>query len=156
VDKEALPLYTTDTLKYDTYKPVYNTGAQKVRSVTVKESNYFNILQSIAETFEQWLVIEINRDPSGAICPELNADGSIKNHGKKIKFKNYRGDNNYACFRYGVNLKDIQRTYSSKNIVTKLIVKQNTNELGKDGFCTIQRAGANPTGENYIYDFQYL
>ena len=146
VDKEALPLYTTNTLKYDIYKPVYNTGAQKVRPVTVKESNYFNILQSIAETFEQWLVIEIER----------NTDGSIKENGKKIKFKNYRGNNNYACFRYGVNLKDIQRTYSSKNIVTKLIVKQNTNELGKDGFCTIQRAGANPTGENYIYDFQYL
>jgi hypothetical protein len=27
--------------------------------------------------------------------------------------------------------------------------------LGKDGFCTIARAGANPTGESYIYDFQY-
>jgi hypothetical protein len=27
--------------------------------VTVKESNYFNILQSIAETFEQWLIIEV-------------------------------------------------------------------------------------------------
>ena len=144
MDKEALPLYTANTLKYDTYKPVYNAGAQKVRSVTVKESNYFNILQSIAETFEQWLVIDVQRNSTGAIT------------GKKIKFKNYRGDNNYACFRYGVNLKDIQRTYSSKNIVTKLIVKQNTNELGKDGFCTIQRAGANPTGENYIYDFQYL
>jgi phage minor structural protein len=68
-------------------------------------------------------------------------------------FKNYRGDDNYACFRYGVNLKDIQRTYSSKNIVTKLIVKPNVNELAKDGFCTIQRAGINPTGEDYIYDF---
>jgi hypothetical protein len=144
-DKEALPLYTTTALKYDEYKPVYNTGAQKIRSVSVKESNYFNILQSIAETFEQWLVISIER----------NDNGSIKPDGKKISFKNYRGDNNYACFRYGVNLKDIQRTYTSKNIVTKLMVKANSNQLGKDGFCTIQRAGANPTGENYIYDFQY-
>lgn len=144
-DKGALPLHTTTTLKYDVYKPVYNTGAQKIRSVSIKESNYFNILQSIAETFEQWLVISIER----------NDDGSIKPDGKKISFKNYRGDNNYTCFRYGVNLKDIQRTYTSKSIVTKLIVKANSNELGKDGFCTIQRAGANPTGENYIYDFQY-
>jgi hypothetical protein len=44
MDKEALPLYTTNTLKYDIYKPVYNTGAQKVRAVSIKESNYFNIL----------------------------------------------------------------------------------------------------------------
>jgi hypothetical protein len=143
-DKEALPLHTTTALKYDIYKPVYNMGAQKIRSVSVKESNYFNILQSIAETFEQWLIVNVERNAS---------TGAITN--KKISFKNYRGDNNYACFRYGVNLKDIQRTYTSKNIVTKLMVKANSNQLGKDGFCTIQRAGANPTGENYIYDFQY-
>jgi hypothetical protein len=40
-----------DTLSYSTYIPVYNTGAEKVRAVSAKESNYFNILQSIAETF---------------------------------------------------------------------------------------------------------
>ena len=132
-----------DKLTYETYKPVYNFGAEKVRAITVQESNYFNILQSIAETFEAWLDLEITRDDFGGI---LN---------KKVRFKNYLGSNNPASFRYGVNLKDIQRTSSSKNIVTKLIVKQNSNTLGKDGFCTIQRAGANPTGENYIYDFQY-
>jgi hypothetical protein len=35
------------------------------------------------------------------------------------------------------------------------MVKSNSNEHAENGFCTIQRAGANPTGENYIYDFQY-
>ena len=145
-DKEELPTITRTTLSYEEFKPVYNVGAEKVRSISQKESNYFNILQSIAETFEQWLVINIERN---------NEDGTIRPGGKKISFKNYRGDNNYACFRYGVNLKDIQRTYSSKNIVTKLMIKPNNNENAKDGFCTIQRAGSNPTGENYIYDFQY-
>jgi phage minor structural protein len=96
---------------YDTYVPVYNTGAQKVRSITAKESNYFNILQSIAETFEAWLELEIVRNDTGAI------------DSKTAKFKNYSGGNNYAAFRYGVNLKDIQRTYASKDIVTKLVVK---------------------------------
>lgn len=124
------------------YLPVFNEGAEKIRSVTAKESNYFNILQSIAETFECWVEFDINRDAFGI-------------SEKKVTLKNYIGKNNYACFRYGVNLKDIQRTYESKNITTKLIVKQNNNELGEDGFCTIQRAGANPTGESYIYDFQY-
>jgi phage minor structural protein len=69
------------------------------------------------------MTIQVNRDGTGAICPELNEDGSIKNPGKKIIFKNYRGSDNYVCFRYGVNLKDITRTYASKDIVTKLIVK---------------------------------
>jgi phage minor structural protein len=109
--------------------------------VSAKESNYFNILQSIAETFEAWLDLEIGRDSTGKITS------------KAIKFKNYAGADNFAGFRYGVNLKDITRSCDSKNITTKLIVKQNANELAEGGFCTIQKAGANPTGENYIYDF---
>jgi phage minor structural protein len=71
---------------------VYNEGAKKIRSITAKESNYFNILQSIAETFEAWLDFEITRDNLGAI------------KSKKVKFKNYIGSENYANFRYGVNL----------------------------------------------------
>lgn len=139
--------YETDTLSYETYKPVYNTNGEKIRAVGAKESNYFNILQSIAETFECWLDLQIIRnDPTypGAITKKI------------AKFKNYAGGDNYACFRYGVNLKDIQRTYSSKNIVTKLMVKQNSNEHGENGLCTIARAGANPTGDTSIYDFSYF
>jgi hypothetical protein len=75
--------------------------------------------------------------------------------GKRIRFKNYAGKTNYAAFRYGVNLRDITRINDSTNIVTKLIVKQNNNELAESGFCTIARAPINPTGESYIYDFQY-
>lgn len=130
-------------LDYNQFIPVFNEGAKKIRTVSAKESNYFNILQSIAETFEGWLDLEVERDNDGGIVE------------KKVTFKNYLGETNYANFRYGVNLKEIQRTTSSKNIVSKLVVKQNSNELGQDGFCTIQRAAANPTGENYIYDFQY-
>lgn len=143
-EKEKLPTICLPELSYSVYRPVYNEGAQKVRAVTVKESNYFNIIQSIAETFEAWTDIVVERDD----------DGSIKS--KKVKLKNYSGKDNNACFRYGVNLKDIQRTFDSKKIVTKLMVKQNANKLAKNGFCTIQRAAANPTGESYIYDFQYL
>jgi hypothetical protein len=124
-DKDSIPLQTKNSLTYDTYVPIYNEGAEKIRTVSVKESNYFNNLQTIAERFEQWLTFDIGRDNNGAI------------NSKKIRFKNYYSSDNYACFRYGVNLKDIQRTFSSKNIVTKLLVKTNSNEHAKDGFCTI-------------------
>lgn len=139
--------YEANTLSYNIYKPVYNVHGEKIRAVSAKESNYFNILQSIAETFECWLDLEIKRDnpdQPGAITEKI------------AKFKNYTGGDNYACFRYGVNLKDIKRTYSSKNIVTKLMVKQNSNEHGENGFCTIARASANPTGDTSIYDFSYF
>ena len=146
---DELNIYTLEAsqVDYTKYIPIYNEGAEKVRTITAAESNYFNILQSIAETFECWLDLEIERN-------DPNAPGKITK--KTVKFKNYAGDTNYASFRYGVNLKDIQRTFESKQLVTKLIVKQNNNELGKNGFCTIARAGSNPTGENYIYDFQYF
>ena len=145
IDVEAIKYENFDKteIDYSVYVPQYNEGAQKVRSVDAKESNYFNILQSIAEKFEAWLELDIGRNGQGVITS------------KTVKFKNYAGKNNYASFRYGVNLKDIQRTYESKNIVTKLIVKQNSNEHAENGFCTIARVGANQTGENYIYDFRY-
>ena len=138
--------YTTETLSYATYKPVYNTGAEKVRTVSAKESNYFNILQSIAETFGAWLEIDVKH----------NEDGLIDKENKWIRFKNYVGKTNYANFRYGVNLKDIQRTYASKEIVTKLMVKPNSNQHATNGFCAIGRANSNPSGEDYIYDFRYF
>ena len=136
--------YSTQQISYDTYRPVYNVSGEKFRSVKAKESNYFNILQSIAETFECWMELYVDREE----------DGTIKQ--KVVRLKNYAGGDNYAAFRYGVNLKGIQRTYESKNIVTKLVVKQNSNDLANNGFCSIARTKSNPTGENYIYDFQYF
>lgn len=125
------------------YIPVIDEQCGKCRTVTAKESNYFNILQSIAETFEAWALIETKRNDTGAITE------------KKIRFTETAGQRNYASFRYGVNLKDIKRTYASKALVSKLIVKQNSNEFAKDGFCSISRSLANPIGEDFLYDFSY-
>jgi hypothetical protein len=114
-DEIKYETYNKQDVDYSVYKPFYNIDGQKVRSVSAKESNYFNILQSIAETFEIWVELEVKRDNYGGITE------------KWVKFKNYAGEENNAFFQYGVNLKDIQRTFASKNITTKLIVKQNSN-----------------------------
>lgn len=137
--KTLVPTEAADT----TFKPVIDDKCTKRREVSAKESNYFNILQSIAEKFECWLKIELARDNNGAVT------------GKKVLFKNYIGNNKRPGFRYGLNLNSIQRTNDSKAITTKLIVKTNSNELAKNGFCTIARAKANPTGETGLYDFSY-
>ena len=131
-------------MDYEQFTPKMVEGAQKIRTIQGKESNYFNLLQSIAEKFEAWLDFEINHDEYGAVLE------------KKIIFRNYLGKTNDVGFKYSVNLKDIQRTFESKQIVTKLIVKNNSNEFANNGFCSIAKASANPTGENYIYDFQYF
>ena len=142
-ESDFQPSVSLDKPTFGTYKPIFHMDAEKIRSVTAKESNYFNILQTLAETFETWMLIDVERNESGQITK------------KKIKYKQYIGEKNYANFRYGVNLKDIKRTFESKALVTKLIVKDNSNEFAKNGFCTVARAKANPLGENCLYDFQY-
>ena len=121
----------------------YASGATKIVTLSVKQSNYFNAIHSLCETAECWADFIIDREE----------DGSIKS--KKIKFRRYIGQDNYVGFRYGVNLKQITRQVNSNSIVTKLIVPDNTNEYANNGFCTIARAGSNETGEGYIYDFSY-
>ena len=125
--------------------PKIDDKCEKVREVSAKESNYFNILQNIAEKFECWLDIDVKH----------NTDGSIVPNEKKVCFKNYVGKKLPYGFRYGFNLKAIQRTNVSKALTTKLIVRQNSNELAKNGFCTVARANANPTGDTALYDFSY-
>jgi phage minor structural protein len=114
-----------ETLDTSKYVPMMSASGEKTRTINVKESNYFNNLQTIAETFETWLELRVSRDDSGAITS------------KEVLFKNYTGKENLASFKYGINLKNIQRTFESKQLVTKLIVKMNNNELAPNGFCTI-------------------
>ena len=71
----------------------------------------------------------------------------IKVPKKTAVFKRYVGKENWAGFKYGINLKSIQRTLDSEQIVSKIIIKSNKNEHAKDGMCTVQRAKENPIKE---------
>lgn len=122
---------------------VFPEGAEKINTLEVSKSNYFNACQKLCEVFECWADFEITHDENGYITDKI------------VRFKNYIGKDNFSGFRYGVNLKDIQRKVDSKKIVTKLMVTNNNNKYAQNGFCTIARAGSNETGESYIYDFSY-
>jgi hypothetical protein len=74
---------------------------------------------------------------------------------KRIKFKRFVGEEKWNGFKYGVNLKHIKRTIDSSQFSTRIIVKQNNNQFGKDKFCTISRAEENSIKENFILDFSY-
>lgn len=129
--------------------PVMNNFI-KIRSITAKQSNRFNILQSLAETFECWVKFTIIHDSTGAI--QYDSAGRPK---KYISFVNNIGIDNGLTFEYGIDLKTIKRTVDSDAIVTKTIVKQNSNEYASNGFCTIARASENPTRDNFILNFDY-
>lgn len=137
------------------YTPLYNSDVaegsgrapyEKVRSITISESNRYNIIMTLAETFECWAKFTVQTDESGAIIPGT----------KKVSFHEFIGKENFAGFKYGINSNAIQRTLNSDTIVSKIIVKDNSNEFAKDGFCSIARAKENYIKENFALNFDYF
>lgn len=126
------------------FNPTYED--EKVRFINVKESNRFNLLLTLAETFNCWAIFSIDHDETGAIIP----------NSKTVTFKERLGEDTGLGFVYGIDLRTVSRNLNSINIVTKTIVKQNANEFGEDGFCTIARAPENYSKENFILDFTYF
>ena len=148
------------TFVYEDYAPwegvsaIYNDDQfEKIRSITAKESNRFNLIQTLCETFECWPKFEIEHNMNtGEILLDEN-DGYRQK--KWVTFHEYIGKDNYAGFRYGINLKSIQRTLDSDGAVSKMVVKNNSNQFAQNGFCSVSRAKENPIGENFLLDFSY-
>lgn len=127
----------------DQWYPYYTN--EKHRSISAKESNRFNLLQTLAEQFEVWCVLDIH----------FGTDGTLEE--KTVKFlKSIGKHKEVPTIKYGLNLKSIKRTLDSDKIATKLIVKNNNNEFATDGSCNIARANLNPTGENFLINFDYF
>jgi len=129
----------------------YNENSEKMLTISESHSNCFNILQSIAETFEAWLKIQVEHENDGSIKLDEN-----KKPIKKILFKDFAGSENYAGFKYGTNLKSITRTIDSDEIITKLIVDQAQSDYVDKGIVSIQDAKSNASGESYIFNFDYF
>ena len=130
--------------------PLYNEGSEKVLSISISQSNCFNVLQTIAETFECWIDLIVDHDARGYISRD--EDGRPR---KYVYLNEYAGDNNWAGFKYGVNLDTIERNINSDEIVTKLIVDQSQSDYVPEGYVSIANAKSNSSGESYILNFDY-
>lgn len=130
--------------------PIYDDNYEKKRSITAKNSNRFNLLQSLAETFECWIHFEIEHDEdTGRIIYKQGIPQ------KWVKFKNEIGVETGVGFIYGIDLKTISRTISSDTITSKVIVSPNNNQHGENGFCRISRASENYSKSDFILNFDY-
>lgn len=142
------------TEKNPDYIPYYGSNDntyEKVRTITGKESNRFNLIQNLCETFECWAVFETEHNPAtGEII--YDEKGCPK---KTVSFREEIGERTGLGFIYGIDLKTIQRTINSDQIVSKTIVKPNSNEFAENGFCTIARAQDNYSKEAFVLDFGY-
>lgn len=134
----------------DQIKPLYNENYEKISSIEASQSNCFNIIQDLCEAFECWARFDIDHEENGAI--RLDSDGAPS---KRITFHKYSGDDNFAGFKYGINLQSIQRTIESDEFVSKLIVEQVENDTVDGGTVSIAGAPSNPSGESYILNMSY-
>ena len=155
--KESIVTYTSlENLKSDrgiassvSIKPLYNEDSEKHLTISASQSNCFNILQTIAETFECWIDLVVEHENNGAI-QKINGIPQ-----KYVYLREYAGKDNQAGFKYGINLNSIERTINSEEIVTKLIVNQSQSEYTDEGFISITNAPSNQSGESYILNFDY-
>jgi len=93
---------------YKGYEPanfleVYDITYEKIRSITASESNRFNLLQELCEIFECWIKFEIEHNPETG---EVLLDENYKPK-KWVSFHEFIGKENFAGFKYGINLKSI-------------------------------------------------
>lgn len=191
--------YIFDDNDPDKYIALYGSGDkefEKVRSITTKESNRFNLLQQLAETFQCWVKFKIYHENDGTITvssydiynpipleeSEFEANTyyiydqiekeyvfaaewndkkqyfekvSRLRQKKEVIFYGEILQDNYIGFKYGINLKDNNRTLDSEQIATKIIVKNNSCEQADNGFCSIARAKDNPIKENFALNLDY-
>lgn len=130
--------------------PLYNEGSEKNLSISASQSNCFDILQTIAETFECWIDLVVDHDDNGYI--QCDGQGLLK---KYVYLKEYAGEENWAGFKYGINLDTIERNINSDEVVTKLIVDQSQSDYVDEGFVSIASSSFNTSGESYILNFDY-
>lgn len=135
----------TDTSEYI---PQY-TNYDKYGTIEEKESNRFNILQSIAETFQAWVRFRIDHESNGAI-KFINGVPQ-----KFVYFLEEIGDDTGISFEYGIDLKTISRSIDSDKLATKVIVNPNSNKFAPNGFCSIARSEQNYSKENFILNLDY-
>ena len=122
---------------------------EKIRSISGKNSNRFNLLQSVAETFECWVRFVIEHDTTGKTI----YDNGIPR--KKVYFKKDIGEEVGYGFVYGIDLKSISRSINSDQITSKVIVVPNANQYAENGVCEIAQSQYNPCNENFIINFDY-
>jgi len=134
----------------DEVKPLYNEGSEKNLSISASKTNCFDILQTIAETFECWIDLVVKHDDNGYI--RYDKEGKPE---KYVYLREYAGKDNWAGFKYGINLQSIERTINSDEFVTKLIVEQSQSDYVDEGFISIGNAPSNTSGESYILNFEY-
>ena len=145
------------------YEPVYggwakSAGAtdrkysqfEKVRTIYGEQSNRFNLLQELAETFKCWARFKIYHNADGSVARDEKSKPK-----KYVYYSEKIGQQLPYGFTYGIDLNTIRRTQSSSELVTKTIVLANYNDNAPNGTCSIVDSEENYPRENFVLNFDY-
>lgn len=115
-------------------------------SIDVKESNIYNITQTIAENFGVFCRYEYVYDENYNIVDRY-----------VIYYNNYIQDKQgHMDLTYPYTSSGITRTVDSTNITTKLYVRAYEGQETGSDIVTIMDVGANKSKEDYLLNFDYL
>ena len=135
----------------------YEPTREKARIISCKDSNKYNITQTIAETFELFCRYEYNCDERGSFVKTYTDNAGKVWTGRKVIFYNRAiKKDNPLIIEYKKNLNSISRESDSSEIYTKLYVSPIASEVMTDGYVSIANSAANPTMDEFILNFDYL
>ena len=141
------------TLTAASYEPL----REKARIISCKDSNKYNITQTIAETFELFCRYEYSCDERGSFVKTYTDSAGKVWTGRKVIFYNRAiKKDNPLIIEYKKNLNSISRESDSSEIYTKLYVSPIASEVMTDGYVSIANSAANPTMDEFILNFDYL
>lgn len=141
------------TLTAASYEPM----REKARIISCKDSNKYNITQTIAETFELFCRYEYSCDERGSFIKTYTDKAGKVWTGRKVIFYNRAiKKDNPLIIEYKKNLNSISRESDSSEIYTKLYVSPIASEVMTDGYVSIANSAANPTMDEFILNFDYL
>ena len=155
------PLRRKDTIYKDPYVSSWNINngnivaetvvddisqLEKLKTVEGKESNRYNLLQTIAETFQVFCKFKYEYDDNYHII------------GRKVIFYNnfINESEGVIDFNYSYNTDEITREMESSDLVTKMYVKSLKDAGTFSGEVSLADTDANPTLENFLFNFDYL
>ena len=119
---------------------------EKERIIDTRESNIYNITQTIAETFEIFCRYEYEYDENYHIVSK-----------KVIFYNNFISeDEGFSSITYPYDAQSISRNMDSTNLTTKLYVQSSDTDDTVLGSNSISLSNANKTKEDYLLDFDYL
>ena len=123
----------------------YASYKEKLRFVEASESNIYNLNQEIAKTFGVYCKYDYEHDDNFHITARI-----------VTFYNNFIDEKNRLEFTYPYTTKSITRENDCTDLITKMYVNTIESDQSSTGLVTIMDNPVNPTGEDYLLNFDYL